>query len=204
MVDTSAAMVLAGARVGQVVNVSGSTDVLGLCAGAAVPHERLLTRALGVGKRWMSVGTIAAAGSSLQWARRELFSDFTEPRFWKLVKRQSQNRDSKSEISDIKFEPYLAGERAAMEQRTGAFHGLTLAASRNQMLAAIIDGLARASAERIGLLRSVGRLGRDVMVSGGAGKVGDVMRRDWPGNWRFRYEEQATLRGLGLLVPRGR
>jgi sugar (pentulose or hexulose) kinase len=73
MVDTSAAMVLAGARVGQLVNVSGSTDVLGLCVSKPVPHERLLTRALGVGKRWMSVGTIAAAGSALEWARRELF-----------------------------------------------------------------------------------------------------------------------------------
>jgi hypothetical protein len=78
---------------------------------------------------------------------------------------------------------------------------LTLSTTRRQMLRAIIDGLARVSAERIGLLQTAGRMGRNVVVSGGAGSVGNVMRRDWPGRWRYREEEQATLRGLGLLTP---
>jgi hypothetical protein len=70
------------------------------------------------------------------------------------------------------------------------------------MLRAVIDGLAQVGAERLELLRSVGRMGRDVMTSGGGGQVGPLMRRDWPGKWRFREEDQATLRGLGLLVPK--
>jgi len=203
MVDTSAAMLLAGGtrglRAGQLVNVSGSTDVLGLLVQKPIPHERLLTRALGVGKNWMSVGTVAAAGSALDWARRELFGDWPQTKFWDEVKRIS---NQKPHTTPVRFEPYLAGERTSMEQRTGAFTGLTLATTRHEMLTAIIDGLATVGAQRLELLRTVGRIGRDVMVSGGRGQVGPVMRRDWPGKWRVRQEQQATLRGLGLLVPK--
>ncbi len=62
-------MLLAGARKGQLLNVSGSTDVLALCMDKAKPHERLITRALGVGQKWLSVATLAAAGAALDWAR---------------------------------------------------------------------------------------------------------------------------------------
>ncbi|MGA3067452.1 MAG: FGGY family carbohydrate kinase, partial [Tepidisphaeraceae bacterium] len=63
-VDTTGAMVLGGIKAGRLLNVSGSTDVLALCTDRARPHRELLTRALGVGKWWLSVGTIAAAGSA--------------------------------------------------------------------------------------------------------------------------------------------
>jgi sugar (pentulose or hexulose) kinase len=49
---------------------------------------------------------------------------------------------------------------------------VTLGTSREDILAAMIDGLARASAERLELLRSVGRMGRNVLVSGGSGVLG--------------------------------
>jgi hypothetical protein len=38
------------AKVGQLFNVVGSTDVLALCTDRPQPHERLLTRARGSGK----------------------------------------------------------------------------------------------------------------------------------------------------------
>src|SRR6185436_2015340 len=73
LADGSAAMLLAGATVGQLLNVCGSTDVLGLCTDRPRPHPQLLTRALGVGRKWMHVATLAAAGSSLNWAKEQLF-----------------------------------------------------------------------------------------------------------------------------------
>jgi hypothetical protein len=66
-----------------------------------------------------------------------------------------------------------------------------------------VDALARASADRLPLLRSRGvPLRRDVVLSGGVSNGLDkVLHRDWPGKWRFRVEEEATLRGLGMLTP---
>ena len=85
MVDTSAAMLSTGAAPGQLFHMCGSTDVLGLAADRPAPHERLLTRALGVGRRWMSVSTLAAAGSSIDWARGQFFRDLTDADFHRLL-----------------------------------------------------------------------------------------------------------------------
>jgi xylulokinase len=198
LIDTSSAMLLAGVRRGQMMNTCGSTDVLALMTDKARPHERLLTRALGLGRWWMSVGTIAASGSALSWCRREFFSDYTDAKFWNLVGAVARNgRDG-----GLRFEPYLAGERTSIEQRSGMIEGLTLATSRQDVLRALVDALAKASADRLPLLRTRGvPLRRDVVLSGGVSDGLDkVLHRDWPGRWRFHIEEEATLRGLGTLV----
>ncbi len=212
LIDTSAAMLLAGTRPGQLLNVCGSTDVLALCTSRPRPHERLLTRALGVGRqRWVTVSTVAAAGASLLWARRQLFRDLTDAGFRVLVRRlaRSGGKDTAGGsrgAGSVAFEPYLAGERASLEQRRATFGELTLSTTREQMLHAMIDALARASADRLDLLAEVGvPIRRSVVVSGGAeDRLDEVFQRDWPGRWRFRRETEASLRGLGRLTPRGR
>ena len=198
LIDTSSAMLLAGVRRGQLMNTCGSTDVLAVMTDKARPHERLLTRALGVGRWWMSVGTIAASGSALNWCQRTLFSDFTDARFWKLVADVARD----GQPNGLRFDPYLAGERTSIEQRRGTVDGLTLATRREDILRALVDALAKASADRLPLLKTRGvPLRRDVVLSGGVSNGLDkVLHRDWPGRWRFRVEEEATLRGLGTLT----
>jgi xylulokinase len=208
MVDTSSAMLLSGAAVGQLTNNCGSTDVLGVSMDHAAPHERLLTRALGVGRRWMSVSTLAAAGSALLWVKDQIFPDLARDAFWRLVNRlaRPQIKGEPSPAGTVRFEPYLAGERTSVEQRQGAFVGLTLATTREQMLAAMIDALAEASAARLELFRQLRiPMRRRVMLTGGAADgVADLLHREWKGKWTFYVEEEATLRGLAKLEPKER
>ena len=195
MIDTSAAMLLAGARPGQLLNTCGSTDVLALCTDRFHPHEHLITRAFGIGKKWMSVSTLAAAGSAIAWAREQLFVDYTWPRFDRLVESLVNNKDS----SSVRFDPYLAGDRMSIEQPTAAFTGLTLSTTRFDMLTAILNALAVASAARLPLLASRGvKMRRKVFVTGRG--FDQVLRRDWKGQWSFERTEEASLRGLGRLV----
>jgi xylulokinase len=215
LVDTSAAMLLAGTQPGQLLNVCGSTDVLALCTDKPRPHEKLLTRALGVGRKWMSVSTLAAAASAIYWAHRELFPDWPLRKFQKAVRDiglrtpGSRPRKRARNVGNpidalVLFEPYLAGERASMEQRRGAFTGLTLATKREDLLEAIIESLVAASAARLQLLDTGDvTIRRRVVVSGGSlDRLDEIFHRDWPGRWTFRAEDEATLRGLGKLLPR--
>ena len=198
MIDTGAAMLLAGARAGQLLNTCGSTDALALCTDRPRPHERLLTRALGIEKKWLSVSTIAATGSALDWMREQFFRDLGREQFAALTRRLSR----KPLTSAVRFEPCLAGDRMSMEQRSGAFTGLTLSTTREQMLSAVLEALAQASAARIPLLRSLGtKLRSRVVITGGvADGLGDILHRDWPGKWTFLNEEEASLRGLAKLL----
>jgi xylulokinase len=203
IVDTSSAMLLTGSRTGQLLNACGSTDVLALCADRASPHERLLTRAVGVGKKWMSVSTLAAAGSALVWMKDQFFADRTRQQFQKLTARLAHRLGAEA-AGTVRFEPFLAGERTSVEQRQAAFSGLTLATTREQMLSAVIEALARASAARIETLRQTGiPIRRHVTLTGGVSDgLADLLHRDWLGKWTFHIEEEATLRGLACLRPR--
>ncbi len=214
VVDGSCGMLLAGSRVGQLLNVCGSTDVLALCTDRFSPHPQLLTRPLGVGKLWLSVSTIASAGSAISWAKDQFFAEDDWPKFEKLaaslarqgVRPASAKRgktSSPSAAGSAAFEPFLAGDRMSIEQRQAAFTGLTLATTRQQMLAALLESLAQASAARLILLKATGtKIRPDVIVTGGAGKLTNVFHRDWPGKWTFRQEDEATLRGLSKLEPK--
>ena len=203
LMDGSAGMLIAGTRAGQLFNVVGSTDVLALCTDRPRPHERLLTRALGVQGKWLQVSTLAAMASSIYWARDQLFPEMSLDAFRARLRQLSRLGADAS--GTVVFEPYMAGERTSLEQRQGAFTGVTLATTRTHLLAAIIEGLTRASAERLPLLAATGtRLLRTVMVSGGSDRLDRLMHRDWPGTWHYRSVTDATMRGLGTLTPRER
>lgn len=199
MVDTGAAMLLAGAKPGQLLNVSGSTDVLALCTDRPRPHPQLLTRALGAGRKWLSVSTLAAVGSTLDWVHRQLFADLDEAAYRRLLG-QLARRPLRSTVT---FDPYLAGDRMSIEQKQGTFAGLTLATTRQEMLSAVIEALAAASASRLPLLATNPvRIGRRVAVSGGVqAGLSAILYRDWPGKWIFHAVAEATLRGLARLSP---
>lgn len=201
LMDGSAGMLLTGARHGQLFNVVGSTDVLALCTETPRPHPRLLTRALGVGRKWLAVSTLAAAGSSIYWARDQFFPEMSLQEFAAFVHKLSEQGPSAA--GGVTFAPYMAGDRTSVEQRKGAFEGITLATTKTNLLSAIIEGLIRASAERIPLLLSTGTQPLEtVVVSGGGDRLDKIMQRDWPGQWKFEAITDATMRGLATLEPR--
>jgi xylulokinase len=200
IMDGSAGMLLCGAAHGQLFNVVGSTDVLALCTEKPVPHEKLLTRAVGIGKKWLSVSTLAAAASSIYWARDQFFSNMPIEDFRREVHRLSKLGEAAS--GGVVFDPYMAGERTSIEQRQGGFRGVTLATTRTHLLSAIIEGLVKASASRLPLLQATGtRPLPTVSVSGGTDRLDKIFHRDWPGKWKFRAVTDATMRGLATLSP---
>ena len=203
VMDTSATLLLHGAAVGTLLNVSGTTDVLALCTDKPKPSPQLLTRALGSpakdgGQRWMQVSTIAAAGATFNWLNQQLFRELQPKAFYKLLE---QNADATAD-GTVRFDPYLAGSRTSLDQKTGAFTGLTLASTREEMLRAAIHAIADASAARLPLLEATGtKIHHDVLLSGGvSGGLHKVLHRGWPGHWRYNQEDEATMRGLAVLA----
>jgi sugar (pentulose or hexulose) kinase len=148
----------------------------------------------------MQVSTIAAAGSAVAWANRELFPDLSETAFHALVKKLAK----KPLPSSVRFEPYLAGDRTSLDQKTAAFSGLTLATTRDHLLSAMVESIAVGSAARLPLLKATGTpMHHDVLLSGGlTHSLSSVLHRDWKGRWKFGAVDEATLRGLGKIVPR--
>ncbi len=130
--------------------------------------------------------------------RDRFFADLSDANFAALLRKLAR----RPEKSTVRFDPYLAGDRMSIEQRQATLSGLTLSSSREQILSAVIESIASASANRIDLLRKTnGPMNRRVILSGGVVQgLRDVLHRDWPGTWAFRLEDEASLRGLGTLL----
>ncbi len=198
LMDGSAAMLAAGVAQGQMLHVCGSTDVLAVCTARPMPHAQLLTRCLGIGKWYLSVSTLAAAGMTLDWAKRQWFEHLSATEYGKLLW-QAAGEDA----GGCHFEPYLAGDRMSLQPRTAALTGLTLATNPRHILAAIVRAMASSSRGRFALLRQInGRIKRRVVLSGGAQPtLGVIMHQAWGRACDFAMQKEATLRGAGMLLP---
>jgi xylulokinase len=203
LIDTSSAMLNTGAAIGQMLNVCGSSDVLALCTERPHPDPNLLTRALGIGRRWVSVATISASGSALNWAREQLFRDLTIKQYHQLLSRLAIAPPPKPDEEVVTFAPYIVGERTSIEQKRASFDGIMLSTTREDLLAAMVRALAAASAERLPLLSQHGaKMLHRVWISGGLGPgLHEILHRDWPGKWTFHVETESSLRGLSRLIP---
>jgi hypothetical protein len=87
-----------------------------------------------------------------------------------------------------------------MEQRQAAFFGLTLATSREGMLAAVVESLRSASVARLKILAEAQPIFLNtVYFSGRQEFLARAMHRDWPRHWKYRHIEEASLRGLAVI-----
>jgi xylulokinase len=97
---------------GLLVNSVGSTDVLAMAVDAPRPVPRLLTRALGVGRNWVAVATLASVGTTIEWAHRTLFPDLEPDEFHRLLGTEGTEQTDHG----VRFRPYLSGDRTTLNQ----------------------------------------------------------------------------------------
>lgn len=214
IVDTSAAVMATDCRPGRLVHSSGSSDVLALVTDAYKLVDHVLWRPLGTGKhvkpRWLAVSTMAAGGSSIKWMRDQFFKELSHKQFWKLlaktiteIESQESHRTQKQDNPpSARFLPLLAGDRTSLEEMQGEFSGLTLATTREDMLAAVIQALAIDNRRRLESLQAVHRIEAEVFTMGGEQTLARHLHRHWPEpkRWKFTPLEGEAMPGLGKLA----
>lgn len=215
LVDTSAAIIAADLAPQTLIHNAGSTDVLALVLEKPHPGSTHLTRPLGTGaalsERWLAASTIAASGSAISWIRETLFRDQTDTQFRDLLKHacNSISDHSAFRISHSAFplfSPHLAGDRTSIDQLRAALTGLTLATTRDDILAAMLAGLVEASRTRFTNLSKLAKnkIRPTIHTMGGAHDLGIAMHRAWPNASRYKFKpiEGEALRGLKLLAEK--
>ena len=83
-----------------------------------------------------------------------------------------------------------------------AFSGVTLATTREDLVAAIIRGLIAESVLSYEMLGRVRKPERTVYCMGGAGVLGEAMRAAWHGQHVYRKLEDDSLAGLVQLATK--
>lgn len=117
-------------------------------------------------------GVLSTSGASLTWAWQALYGE------GKALEGLLEEVEMLAPGSEgLFFLPFLAGERSPYwsDALRGGFYGLTLAHSREQMVRAVLEGVAYAVRQLIEIVEELGSPIQEIALSGGGATV-----RGWP------------------------
>ena len=165
--DGSAAALEAGAvSPGTAAEMTGTSTVLLMPSGSPVIEPAFIAIPHCVPERYLLLGAMAASGGSLKWFRDQFSASSETQDSYDLLTEEASR--CKPGSDGVLFLPYMMGERSPIwhTNARGVFYGLTLSATRGDMIRAILEGVCFAlrhnveHAEKAGIevkeLRSVG------------------------------------------------
>jgi xylulokinase len=192
--DVSSAVLAAGMAPGDILHILGSTQLLATLTERPQPSPQLLTRLLGVGGLFFQVAQNPVGIVALEWLRELCFRDQASEAFYGQTIPQARARPTRVTLDP----PYLGGDRLEIESRRAAFRDLTLTTDRLELLAALLEAMARCQRQAIQHLGVTNPRRR--FVTGGAVETLGEMLPECVG---AVFVEDAELRGVARLFHPG-
>lgn len=162
--DVAAAQMGAGnSRPGEMMNTTGSSEMVSILTDHPVVNPEYYLRNSALPGIWQIYAT-TAGGFAIDWFYKELCKEMTKQEFYRYV---DQVIEECMEDETVTFDPYMTGDRQSLEKKTGAWHGLTLEATRDKMLASMLRSMQGVLRKTIGQAREVQQLSPVIKISGG-------------------------------------
>ncbi|MBE0479033.1 hypothetical protein IBX65_07970 [Candidatus Aerophobetes bacterium] len=196
--DTSSAAVGAGClEEGQILNLSGSSEILTICLRKPIPDEKYYLRTHPLPGRWLMFD-ITTGGFALEWFYSRFCREMSEKEFYEVYLAKTLK---KKRGCPVKFNPHLAGDRTSLIQKTASFSGLTLSTTREDCLYALMEGTVGRMKKTLNKMAKRINLDKTIyLTGGGANKVlMDYKKRIFPG-FEFVVKENCSLQGCAYLA----
>jgi len=163
--DTTSAVYGAGAvNKGDILNISGSSEILALITDKPVANEKYCLRTSMESGKWI-YQKVAIGGFALEWFRNEFYREMDRDAFYNEY---LQNLLQKSTAtSSVRFIPYLAGDRHSLIKKRGAFSGLVLDTTREDMLISLLLGIHDPMLDMLDICKKQMKLNPNILWSGG-------------------------------------
>ena len=130
--DTTCACVGAGVTsAGDLLNTSGTVDILVLCLEKPLISRRHLLRTHAYPGKWLAMRTVGAGGGSLEWFRQNFCKELSKEEFYTRYLGEVLEHRPPLRAS---FRPFLSGNRHQVEMATASFDNLTLDSTREEKL----------------------------------------------------------------------
>jgi xylulokinase len=199
--DMAAAQSGAGnEEAGCIMNTAGSSDMVSILTDNPVTSPHYYLRNAALPGLWQIYAT-TAGGFALDWFREQFCRDLTTDAFYGsfLGDALEQWKDD----GEVRFAPYLTGDRQSLEKKTGSWTGLTLAATREEMLAALLKSMNRVLAATLAQAAQVVELKPVIKLTGGMSdpRFVALKEREIPG-FRFEVVDDCSIRGNVVLARR--
>ena len=199
--DMAAAQVGAGnVEPGCIMNTAGSSDMVSILTDRPTVNPHYYLRNSALPGMWQIYAT-TAGGFALDWFHEQFARDLTKDEFYDdFVPRALSEFEEDGEVT---FDPYLTGDRQSMDKRAGAWHGLTLTATREEMLAALLKSMNRVLNVTVREAGEVVKLKPVIKLAGGMSTKAFIQlkEREIPG-FTFEVVENCSIIGTVALAQR--
>lgn len=197
--DTTCATVGAGVtEAGDLLNTSGTVEILVLCLDKPIVSKNHLLRTHAYPGRWLAMRTVGAGGASLEWFRNNFCQEMTKAVFYGEYLQQVL---APARLPEARFYPYLAGDRHRIKRKSGAFTRLTLNTDRDDLLLALAHGIISFQIESLAEWKKQVRLSSEIYhVGGGASDAYTIYKQNMLKDYRFVQLGETTLAGAAKLA----
>ena len=164
--DAAAAQIGAGNRKsGGILNISGSSDMVSILTDKPVVNDKYYTRAFCIPGLWQYYVT-TAGGFAVDWFREQFYRDLDAREFFDVEFEEAARICTDADLT-VKCTPYLAGDRQSLEPKQASFTGLTLDATRRQMLAALLLAMHEPMRDVLYICETFMKLDAAIKLTGG-------------------------------------
>jgi len=196
--DTSSAAVGAGVlKSGQILNISGSSEILTICMGRPIPDEKYYLRTHPLPNKWLMFD-ITTGGFALEWFRSRFCREMSREEFYNSYLRKLLEK----KIScGARFNPYLAGDRTSLRQKKASFSGLTLSTTRDECLFALMKGTVGRMEKTLKKMAKLIDLDKTIYLTGGGANQAlmDYKRRLFSG-FNIVVKDNCSLQGCAFMA----
>lgn len=197
--DTTCASVGAGVdKAGDIMNTSGTVEILVLCLENPIVSKDHLLRTHAYPGKWLAMRTVGAGGASIEWFRVNFCKEMTKEIFYEEYLREVLSPNS---IPEARFHPFLSGDRHRIRRKSGAFTRLTLNTTREDILLALIHGIISFQIESLSEWEKTVPLSNTIYhVGGGASDAYTGYKQNMLKNYSFVQLGETTLTGAAILA----
>jgi sugar (pentulose or hexulose) kinase len=197
--DTTCATIGAGVtEAGDMMNTSGTVEILVLCLDKPIVSKNHLLRTHAYPRRWLAMRTVGAGGASLEWFRNNFCKEMTKETFYEEY---LKNVLTPNKVPEARFYPYLTGDRHRIKRKSGAFTRMTLNTNRDELLLALAHGIISFQIESISEWKKSAELSNEIFhVGGGASGAYTEYKQNILNDFRFVQLGETTLAGASKLA----
>jgi len=185
-------------RAGRIMNTAGSSDMVSILIDKPVTNPGYYLRNSALPGVWQIYAT-TAGGFGIDWFYEQFCRELDRATFNNEYLPSCVERFVAD--GEVTFDPYLTGDRQSLEKRTGAWHGLTLAATRDEMLAAMLKSMNRVLYDVVKLASDVVDLDSVIKLTGGLSGPAFIKlkEQEFPG-FTFEVVDNCSVLGNVELV----
>ena len=193
--DVAAAQMGAGNKTsGSIINTTGSSEMVSILTDKPQVDSHYYLRNAALPGLWQIYVT-TCGGFGIDWFHEQFCRELSKEEMYVLEEKAIDQYLRQGEL-EVTFDPYLTGDRQSLEKKTGAWHGLTLAATREEMLTAYLIGIQEVMVGAIKKAASLTEIKGTVKISGGMATDAYMrLKKKFYGNLSFEVVEDCPILG---------